>query len=139
MQDRLFLYSLLYCHPYNKLLHISYWSLHRSFPSKIMVSVSLILHNLLGWECFPFCTTCTFLRHTALVLSHTDTNTHMHTHTDITKCCIFICKPLSETRSLAILVTWYIWMNDKNSLQKRKAKMKTVIINLNLKMFHSPL
>ena len=67
-----------------------------------------------------------------LILSHTHIP-HTHTHWGFH---FHIWTFASKTWSLAMSIIWHIWMSDKNWLQKRRAKLKTVINNLNYNMFH---
>ena len=113
------------------------------------------LIHLLGWECFLLCTTGNFRiqRHlhyyvgifyqflhtnqyflnTTLILSHTThthTQTHTHTHTHYWGFHFYFWTSASQSWSLVIWIIWNIWLSDENLPQKKRAKMKTVISNL---------
>ena len=66
-----------------------------------------------------------YFLNTNLVLSHK----HTLTNTSL-KIPFHLWAIVSQTRDLAISIIWNIWMSNKNSSQKSKAKLKTVIINL---------
>ena len=112
------------------------------FPTFVYTSQKLI--HLLRWECFPLCTkgdspvyreitsllpwdfyqllyTNQYFLNTNLVLSHI----HTLTNTSL-KIPFHLWAIVSQTRGLAISIIWNIWMSNKNSSQKSKAKLKTV-------------
>ena len=64
--------------------------------------------------------------------THTHKHTHTHTHTHITEGSIFISEllPLKVGVCLVIWIIRNIWLSDENLPQKKRAKMKTVISNL---------
>ena len=70
------------------------------------------------------------------IQSNSDFITHTHTTHTHWGFHFHIWTFASKTWSLAISIIWHIWMSDKNWLQKRRAKLKTVINNLNYNMFH---
>ena len=79
-----------------------------------------------------------YFLNTTLVVSHTHTHTHACIHTHLfTHAHTSLKVPFSSLNfclsdeELGYLNNLKFWMSDKNSSQKRKAKLKTVISNLN--------